>query len=125
MWGRFAALVLLASVTPTAVLAVNSAPDVPNGPCVITGAEKLHGEPIGSDTICSEIEGAIAAQMPTVRYSAQIKVLSSSRLAATLIVNGRTLPVQNFAVMDGKLSNSSVKRFASALAQAVAQAAKT
>lgn len=50
--------------------------------------------------------------------------MSSSRLSAVLIVNGRTLPDQNFAVMDRELSPDSIRRFAQALALEVAKAAK-
>jgi len=47
-----------------------------------------------------------------------------ARLSATLIVDGRTLPVQNFAVMDRGLDAASIRRFAQSLAEAVAKAAK-
>jgi len=50
--------------------------------------------------------------------------MSSSRLLAVLVVNGRTLPDQNFAVMDRELSPDSIRRFAQALAIEVAKAAK-
>lgn len=123
MWGRIAALVMLVGASPAGVSAMNMRA-TPNGRCAVTGGEKLRPETITNAAICSEVEGAIAAQAPMARYSADITFLSPSRLAATLIVNGRTLPVQNFAVMDGKLSNASIKRFAAALAVAVAEASK-
>ena len=47
-----------------------------------------------------------------------------SRLSAVLVVNGRTLPAQNFAVMDSGLDMASIRRFAAALAGEVAKAAK-
>lgn len=125
MWGRFAALLFLAGVAPTELLAMNMRADVPASRCVVAGAEKFRPGSIGGAAICSEVERAIAAQAPTARYSAEIKVLSPSRLAATLIVDGRTLPVQNFAVMDGKLGATSIERFASALARAVVEATKS
>lgn len=78
----------------------------------------------GSEAVCREIERAIAAAAPTARYRASIKVMSSSRLLAVLVVNGRTLPDQNFAVMDRELSPDSIRRFAQALAIEVAKAAK-
>ena len=124
MWGCFAAIVLLTAVAPPRLVAMNIGGESPNGRCVIIGGEKLSPESIGSAGICGEVEAAIASRAPTVRYSAQIRVLSPTRLAATLIVNDRTLPVQNFAVMDGKLSNGSIKRFAAAVALAVAGASK-
>ena len=74
--------------------------------------------------ICLEVEKAIAAAAPNLSYSAEIQVLSSSRLAARLVVNGRELPQQNFAVMDRELDRPSIARFAGALA-AEAQKAST
>jgi len=47
-----------------------------------------------------------------------------ARLSAALVVNGRTLPEQNFAVMDSGLDAGAIRRFAQSLAQAVAKAAK-
>lgn len=41
-----------------------------------------------------------------------------------LVVNGRTLPDQNFAVMDRELNQDSIRRFAGALATEVAKIAK-
>lgn len=78
----------------------------------------------GTEAVCSEIEHAIAAAAPTARYRASINVMSSSRLSAVLVVNGRTLPDQKFAVMDRELSPDSIRRFAQALAIEVAKAAK-
>ena len=124
MWGRIAALFMLVSATPTGLLSMKMRAGVSNDRCVVTGSEKLRPESVAS-AICSEVEAAIDAEAPKVRYSADIRVLSPTRLAATLIVNGRTLPVQNFAVMDGQLSNASVKRFATALGVAVAKATKS
>jgi hypothetical protein len=66
----------------------------------------------------------VKAQAPTVRYQAEVKVISGSRLSAALVVNGKALPEQRFAVMDGRLSSGAVERFAQAVASAVAEAAK-
>jgi hypothetical protein len=96
-----------------------------NGHCQVTGSDKLATSSAGFNTICDEVERAIAANAPGVRYSAEIKIISASRLAAGLIVNGQKLPVQNFAVMDGNLSTASIKRFATALAVAVLKASKS
>jgi hypothetical protein len=59
-----------------------------------------------------------------VRFTADVKVVSSSMLAANLVVNGRALPEQKFAVMDRELGQSSINRFASSLAAEVAKAAR-
>jgi hypothetical protein len=41
-----------------------------------------------------------------------------------LVVNGRTLPEQKFAVMDRELNSTSIERFADSLADQVAEAAR-
>jgi hypothetical protein len=74
--------------------------------------------------ICDAIQRAIAAQSLEVRFSAEVRVLSPSRLAATLVVNGKTLPEHKFAVMDSSLSAEAVERFAHSLGLAAADAAK-
>lgn len=93
------------------------------GKCRVIEESKLPAA-IAPDALCSEIERAIAMNAPSVRHSVEIRVLSRSRLAATLTVEGRMLPVQNFAVMDANLGEASVKRFAASLAALVAEAAK-
>ena len=74
--------------------------------------------------LCSEIERAISSAAPGVPYRVQIKVLSPSRLTASLVVNGRTLPEQHFAIMDRELNRGAIERFAHLLALEVAKAAK-
>jgi hypothetical protein len=44
-------------------------------------------------------------------------------LTASLVVNGRRLPEQKFAVMDRELGESSINRFADAIAAEVAKSA--
>ena len=93
------------------------------GNCRVASGDKYLGSD-GGKSVCREIETAIAAEAPGVRYSAEISALSSSRLAARLTVNGRQLPEHKFAVMDAQLDRESVHRFARALAADVAKAAK-
>jgi len=69
------------------------------------------------------LDACLAAAVPNARYRAEIKLLSASRLAAVLVVNGHTLPEQNFAVMDRQLDRASIRRFAESLAATVAKAA--
>ena len=90
---------------------------------VVAGAQFLTGETNGN-AVCAEIERAIAADAPHARYSAEVRAMPRSRLSAVLVVNGRTLPAQNFAVMDSGLDMASIRRFAAALAGEVAKAAK-
>lgn len=94
------------------------------GHCTIIGGEILPAATGGDQGLCSAIERAIASRAPTARYTVQVKVLPRSRLSATLVVNGRTLPEQKFAVMDRDLNSASIQHFADSLADQVAQAAK-
>ena len=91
--------------------------------CLVIEAGKLSGA-VDARAICAEVEKAIATSAPLVPYRAEIIVLSQSRLSATLVVRGQTLPVQNFAVMDRSLSASSIKNFATSLGNLVARTAK-
>jgi hypothetical protein len=47
-----------------------------------------------------------------------VKVISPSRLTATMVVKGHKLPEQHFATMDRNLTPGAVRRFARALAEA-------
>ena len=89
------------------------------------GSEKLPARSGGAAAVCSEIERAVASAAPKVRYSADVRVLSKSRLSAALVVNGRALPEQKFAIMDSELDAGAIKRFAASLANAVAEAARS
>ena len=103
MRGGIAAIVLLAGLAPVGLSPLSARANGPAAACAVVGSEKLPMKSGRSSVICAEVERAIAAQAPGVRYNIEINVLSPARLAATLIVNGRTLPVQNFSVMDGNL----------------------
>jgi hypothetical protein len=125
MWGRIAAIISLAAlVAPSEALAMSSTGSARFGACTIIGGDSLPPVSGGSEGVCRAIERAVKAQAPTVRYQAEVKVISGSRLSAALVVNGKTLPEQRFAVMDGRLSSGAVERFAQAVASAVAEAAK-
>jgi hypothetical protein len=112
-------LTIIALFAAPADLAVSAPPR-----CHVTGGEKLTAKTAGADAICSAVEKAIASAAPNATYRAEIKVLSPSRLAAILVVNGRTLPEQKFAVMDRDLNPASIQRFAQSLATEVAKAEK-
>ena len=92
--------------------------------CAFIGSEKLPAQTGGENAVCAEVERAITSLAPNVSYSAEIKVLARSRLAATLVVNGRTLPEQKFAIVDRDLDSPAIRRFAQSLASEVAKAAK-
>ncbi len=95
---------------------------VPAPHCTVVASEKLPSE-ANYEGICAVIEHAIAARAPNVTYTAQVRIISASRLAATLVVNGKTLPEQKFAVMDRALNPSAVQHFANGLAEVIAKAA--
>lgn len=101
-----------------------TAPAQAHGSCRVIGGEKLPAGSGGADAICAAIQRAAAAKAPGVRYNAEIRVLSSSMLAANLVANGRKLPEQKFAVMDRAISASAIERFADAVATALAEAGK-
>jgi len=92
--------------------------------CQIMGGDKLPAVSGGSATVCAEIERAIGASAPNVQYSIEVKVLSATRLAASLMVDGHALPEQHFAIMDSELDAGAIQRFAASLARVVAQAAR-
>jgi hypothetical protein len=92
--------------------------------CQVVGGEKLPAASGGSKAVCAEIERAVVQLAPKAHYSAQVTVLSKSRLAASLVVNGRTLPEQKFAIMDSDLNAGAIQRFARSLAAEVAKAVK-
>lgn len=102
--------------------AMTSGPAAPR--CRVTAGDKLLAAVGGTSGICEPIEKAVASAAPGVPYSVDVSVLTRARLSAKLAVNGRTLPDQNFAVMDGELSRASIERFAQSLAAEVAKAAK-
>jgi hypothetical protein len=111
----------MAAITLANGKAVTAA--APKSPCQVIGSEKLPAETGGIAGICSVIERTIAAQAPNVAYSVKVEVVSASKLTATLIVRGKTLPEQRFAVMDRRLNASAIEHFANGLATEVAKAA--
>lgn len=88
--------------------------------CSVVDGDKLPAESGGAVALCSAIERAIANRAPGVDYSVEVKVQSSSRLAAELLREGHALPRQNYATMDRALTRQSFDRFAAALADRIA-----
>jgi hypothetical protein len=125
MHSRFAAVIFLfaAAAEPVGAHAMIAATHGPSGRCRIVAGEKLPARLGGGSALCAEVERAIAKVAPNARYSAEVKVISPSRLAAAVIVNGRMLPEQKFAAMDRELDPASIQRFAQALAAEVAKVA--
>jgi len=93
--------------------------------CIVIGGEKLPAASGGPKQLCEAIESAIATAAPHAAYRAQIIVVSPAKLSATLVVGGRTLPEQKFAIMDRQLNRGAIERFAHSLAEQVAKATKS
>lgn len=89
--------------------------------CRVVDGGKLPAESGGAVALCAAIERAVSARAPGVAYTVEVKVLSSSRLAATLTKDGHELPEQRFASMDRELTVSSIERFAESIADRVAK----
>ena len=122
MWSKIFAGVMASAAFVAACAPAMSAPQ--NRPCRVVNGEKLPPESGGATALCSAIEQAMASRAPKVRYTAEVRVLSKSALAAVVVANGKALPEQQFAVSDRNLNPSSVKRFAEGLADEVAKVGK-
>ena len=125
MWSRILGTIVVFAAGAAACAPAMSAPQAgAPGPCRIVDAGKLPAEAGGGDAICSAIAQAIAARAPDVRYSAEVRVLSKSSIAVNVAIGARKLAEQHYSVMDRNLNPASIKRFAQALADEVAEAAK-
>ena len=102
-----------------------SAPEPAVGSCRVVGGEKLPAEAGGANAICAAVERAVAAKSPRLRYSADIRVLSRTALAAELQTNGRKLPELRFSVQDRNLNPMAIGHFADSVAKALADAARS
>jgi len=126
MRGRIAAFVLIcaAAIVPANARAMSASSD-PQRSCRVVTGEKLLVRAGGGEAVCGQVKRAIAVAAPKARYKVEIKVLPRSRLSAALVVNGRTLPEEKFAVMDSELDLRAIQRFAEGVASAVAEAIKS
>ena len=124
MRGKFALFFMVfPGLVPAGACAMSAPPPHQLGHCRVIGGDKLPASSGGAEAICAAIERAVSAEAPGVRFTAEVRVVTPSMLSANLVVNGRTLPDQKFAVMDRKLGEASIRRFATALAAEVAKAA--
>lgn len=96
-------------------------PDSQSSRCQVFDGHKLPALSGGPDALCAAIDRAVSARAPGVAFSAEVRVVSSSMLAATLTAAGRQLPEQKFARMDRELDRSAFERFAEAIADQVAK----
>ena len=125
MRGRIAAaFIFAAAISPATASRMSAGGKGAQGTCRVVAGEKLLAKAGGSAALCAEVQRAITVAAPKARYSVEIEVLPRSRLSASLVVNGRALSEQKFAVMDGDLRPASIRRFAQGLATEVASAVK-
>ena len=122
MRGRSIVLALALFVAPASAIAMKG--EQTRGHCRVVGGGKLPSAAGGAEALCAAVNRAIAAQAPGIRYSAEVNVRTPSMLVASLVVEGRALPEQKFAVTDRELGKGSIERFANSLAAVVANAAK-
>lgn len=125
MGGKFVAVFIGAgALASSGSLAMTKIEKASFGNCTVVGGEILPAASGGSNALCSAIERAVKAQAPTAHYSVKVRVISSSRLSAVIVVNGIELPEQRFAVMDRDLTPASMDHFAQSLALVASEAAK-
>ena len=126
MWNRLARSILVGSAGLAATGAcAMTAPVQAQSSCRVHDAARLPAEAGGADAICGAVARAAAAKAPSVRYNAEIRVVSRSSLAAELTADGRKLPEQRFSVSDRDLNPLAIEHFADALAAALADARKS
>src|SRR5687767_7668378 len=105
MWRIIPAPVLLVmAVSLSGGACAMPSPSSQSTPCRIVDGDKLPDGSGGAAALCTAIERAAAAKAPGVGYTVEVRVLSASRLAATLTSDGRKLPEQNFAITDRELT---------------------
>lgn len=92
--------------------------------CQVVNAGKLPAASGGATALCGAIERAVAKRAPGAEFSVRVRVLSPSRLTASVAAKGRVLPEQSFASMDRDVDGRSFERFADAIAAQVAQSAR-
>ena len=78
---------LAAAATLLGAVAMSAHAAPPSGRCHVVAGEKLAAGSGGANGICAEVERAMAAALPGVRYTAEVRVISPSRLAATRTIS--------------------------------------
>ena len=115
-----AAIALAASAQAACAMSSESSG---RGECRVTDGKELPAETGGEDALCQSIRQALAAKLPGVGFTADVRVLSRSSLSATIVAaDGRKVPEMRHQVMDATLSRKSFERFANSLAAKLAAA---
>lgn len=92
-----------------------------NAPCEVEGAERLPAGSGGAPALCAAIDRAMRDLAPGAGQRVEVRVLSASRLSATLtMADGTRLPEIGQAKFDRPLDPASFERLAMALARAAA-----
>ena len=124
MWTKLAliALPLAVTMSPGSACAMTS-PTSHKIDCRVVGGAKLPALSGGPEALCAAIVQAAATHAPNSRFSVEVRVLGRSSLAATVTTaDGRTLPVQKYAVSDREIDKSSFEWFGKVLAGEAAKA---
>ena len=117
---RFAVAALALAASAQAACAMSAPSSAAE--CRVTGGDKLPADTGGADALCAAIKKAVAAKIPGVGFTAEVKIVSDWKMGATIwTADGRRLPEQRHVVMDAKLNRTSFERFANVLAAKVAE----
>ena len=91
--------------------------------CVVRNGEALPVDAGSADEICAAIEAAASSLAPAADYTVEVRVLSSSSLAATVrLATGQVLPERKLAISDRTLNRSAVRHFAKGIGEQIARA---
>ena len=122
-WERFAATMLAAAAVAAAMNArAMTAASPGDFKCTVVDGQKLPAEAGSSDAFCSALRAAIVKEAPNSQVTVEVRVLTPFMLAATVVVDGKKLSEEKFAVMDRNLNPRSMGHFAQSIASKVAQA---
>ena len=89
--------------------------------CIVQGEGKFVEAAGGRDRICSAIHRAAAARLPGAAFKADVRVRGPSLISAIVTTStGRKLPEISTAVSDGRIGESTVRRFAEAIVEILA-----
>ena len=94
-----------------------------SGRCTVQGAELLPPESGGGEALCAEIEAA-TAKLPGPP-AVSVRVVRPHLLAASVTIEGRTLPELKMSRSDRALDRQAFQRFAKAIAKAAAAPPKS
>ena len=126
MRDRMAIIAVAAALACASGSACAMSPAERSASCRVIDGGKLPANSGGADALCEAVSAAVDAQAPGQGHNVEIRVLGSSRLAASVMSkDGRTIAEQSFASMDKELTAGSFTRFAAALARELAKSGET